>query len=415
MRSAVELSAFPSTSAKFFVRPERSPVGEVEGRLAPPAQERPSTSLRTNDVGFAAGTAYTADMAEETDTAGAIPSLEDWQHWTWVMGRAQQMLMETWADGMKQGVSPGLRQRRPGVRSRRHSAPLRRCTADPAAMMSAGAEAWAKGLETWGKMHRASTRRRRKARRIAASPRPNGSAIPCSTPFAKPIWHFPTNCLVPSRKSTGLDDETRQKMRFAIRNFVDAMSPSNFALTNPQVLKRTIETRGENLLSGLANMLNDISAGQLTQTKSGAFEVGRNLATTPGKVIKETPLYQLIQYTPTTDEVLETPVVIFPPWINRFYILDLTPEKSFVEMVRRSGHQPVHGQLEVGRREPRRDDARRLCPQRADRRDRHDPRPAGRRRRAWHRLLRGGHDAGRDARLSSRARSKRPRSHPRPS
>ena len=79
------------------------------------------------------------------------------------------------------------------------------------------------------------------------------------------------------------------------------MSPSNFALTNPQVLKRTIETAGENLLKGLANMLKDIAAGQMTQTKPGAFEVGRNLATTPGKVIHETPLYQLIQYTPTTE------------------------------------------------------------------------------------------------------------------
>jgi polyhydroxyalkanoate synthase len=131
----------------------------------------------------------------------------------------------------------------------------------------------------------------------------------------------------------GVDAAMREKLRFATRSFVDAMSPSNFALTNPQVLKRTLETRGENLLKGLANMLNDIAAGQMTQSKPGAFEVGRNLATTPGKVIHETPLYQLIQYTPTTDEVLETPLVIFPPWINRFYILDLTPEKSFVNGV----------------------------------------------------------------------------------
>jgi polyhydroxyalkanoate synthase len=129
----------------------------------------------------------------------------------------------------------------------------------------------------------------------------------------------------------GLDPESRSKLKFATRNFVDAMSPSNFALTNPQVLKKTIESRGENLLKGLANMLKDIAAGQLTQTKPGVFEVGRNLATTPGKVIRETPLYQLIQYTPTTDEVLETPVIVFPPWINRFYILDLAPEKSFVK------------------------------------------------------------------------------------
>jgi polyhydroxyalkanoate synthase len=95
-------------------------------------------------------------------------------------------------------------------------------------------------------------------------------------------------------------------------------------------MKRTIDTKGENLLNGLKNMLDDIKGGQLTQTKKGAFEVGRNLATTPGKVVYENPLYQLIQYTPVTETVLETPVVVFPPWINRFYILDLTPEKSFV-------------------------------------------------------------------------------------
>src|SRR5436305_1473402 len=128
-----------------------------------------------------------------------------------------------------------------------------------------------------------------------------------------------------------VDLETRKKLRFDTKSFVDAMSPSNFALTNPQVLKRTLETRGENLLKGLSNMLRDIAQGQLTQTKPGVFEVGKNLATTPGKVIKQTPLYQLIQYTPTTDEVLQTPVVIFPPWINRYYILDLSPENSFVK------------------------------------------------------------------------------------
>ncbi len=116
-------------------------------------------------------------------------------------------------------------------------------------------------------------------------------------------------------------------------------------------MKRTIETKGENLLSGLKNMLDDISKGQVTQSPEGAFELGRNLATTPGKVIYETKLFQLIQYAPTTDEVLETPLVIFPPWINRFYILDLTPEEELRPMVRRAGRDPVHGQLEIGRRE----------------------------------------------------------------
>jgi polyhydroxyalkanoate synthase len=128
----------------------------------------------------------------------------------------------------------------------------------------------------------------------------------------------------------GLDDEARNRLRFATQGFVDAMSPANFVATNPEVMKRTIETKGENLLSGLKNMLDDISKGQVTQSPEGAFELGKDLATTPGKVIYETRLFQLIQYSPTTDKVLETPLVIFPPWINRFYILDLTPKKSFV-------------------------------------------------------------------------------------
>ncbi len=268
-------------------------------------------------------------MADETDTTGAIPSLEDWQHWTWVMGRAQQMLMETWADGMKQGqpwpaAAPPWGAFPPAFGA---ASPM---TADPAALFSAGAEAWAKGLETWGKMMGLDTEAKEgaKDRRFAA---PEWQGNPVFDTIRKTYLALSDKLLGTIEEVDGLDDESRQKMRFAVRNFVDAMSPSNFALTNPQVLKRTMETRGENLLRGLANMLNDISAGQLTQTKSGAFEVGRNLAMTPGKVIKETPLYQLIQYTPTTDEVLETPVVIFPPWINRFYILDLTPEKSFVK------------------------------------------------------------------------------------
>ena len=112
--------------------------------------------------------------------------------------------------------------------------------------------------------------------------------------------------------------------------FLDAVSPSNFPATNPEVLEKTIETGGENLLKGLQNMLADLGKGQLTHTDAGAFEVGRNLAMTPGKVVLRTDLYELIQYSPTTQTVLAVPLVIFPPWINRFYILDLTPEKSFI-------------------------------------------------------------------------------------
>ncbi len=128
----------------------------------------------------------------------------------------------------------------------------------------------------------------------------------------------------------GVGDTQRERLRFSARALTEAMSPSNFPWTNPQVLQRTAETGGQNLVKGMGNMLADLQKGQLTHTSADAFEVGRNLATTPGKVVKRTPLYELIQYAPTTDMVLATPLVIFPPWINRFYILDLTPEKSFI-------------------------------------------------------------------------------------
>jgi polyhydroxyalkanoate synthase len=129
----------------------------------------------------------------------------------------------------------------------------------------------------------------------------------------------------------GIDPRQKAQLRFATRGLIDAASPSNFPFTNPKVLEKTLETGGENLLTGLQRMLADIEKGQLTQVDASRFEVGRNLAATPGKVIHETPLYQLIQYSPTTESVFKTPLVIFPPWINRFYILDLSPQKSLVK------------------------------------------------------------------------------------
>ena len=128
----------------------------------------------------------------------------------------------------------------------------------------------------------------------------------------------------------GLDEAARERLRFSARALSDAMSPSNFPWTNPQVLARTARTGGQNLVKGMEHMLSDMGRGQLTHVRPDAFEVGRNLATTPGKVVRRTPLYELIQYAPTTETTFATPLVIFPPWINRFYILDLTPEKSFI-------------------------------------------------------------------------------------
>jgi len=129
----------------------------------------------------------------------------------------------------------------------------------------------------------------------------------------------------------GLSDQEREQLRFALNSVLDAMSPANFPLTNPVVLERTLETHGANLIKGMERLTADLEKGQLTHTDASKFKLGENVACTPGKVVHETPLYQLIQYSPATAEVLETPLVIFPPWINRFYILDLNPKKSFVK------------------------------------------------------------------------------------
>ncbi|HEY4249803.1 MAG TPA: class I poly(R)-hydroxyalkanoic acid synthase [Roseomonas sp.] len=140
----------------------------------------------------------------------------------------------------------------------------------------------------------------------------------------------------------GLDAKTAQKIDFYTRQFVDAMSPTNFLLTNPEVLRRTAETGGENLLKGLSNLLADLERGKgklrIRMTDDTKFRVGENIAVTPGKVVFQNDLMQLLQYTPTTAKVLKRPLLILPPWINKYYILDLRPKNSFIRWAVEQGH-----------------------------------------------------------------------------
>src|SRR5277367_5427073 len=140
----------------------------------------------------------------------------------------------------------------------------------------------------------------------------------------------------------GLDPKTAQKVDFYSRQFVDAMSPSNFLLTNPEVLRKTAETGGENLLKGLSNLLSDLERGKgklsIKMTDMDAFKLGENIGVSPGKVVFQNDLMQLIQYEPTTEKVLKRPLLICPPWINKFYILDLRPRSSFVRWAVSQGH-----------------------------------------------------------------------------
>jgi polyhydroxyalkanoate synthase subunit PhaC len=132
-----------------------------------------------------------------------------------------------------------------------------------------------------------------------------------------------------------LDAHTKQKAEFYVRQIGNALSPSNFVLTNPELLRETLISNGENLVRGMGMLAEDIEAGhghlRIRQSDSSMFEVGRNLALTPGKIIFQNELMQLIQYAPSTETVLKRPLLIVPPWINKYYVLDLTPEKSFIK------------------------------------------------------------------------------------
>jgi polyhydroxyalkanoate synthase len=133
----------------------------------------------------------------------------------------------------------------------------------------------------------------------------------------------------------GLDPVTLQKADFYVRQIGNAIAPSNFVLTNPELLRETLASNAENLARGMHMLAEDIAAGggelRIRQTNIGSFEIGRDLALTPGKVIFQNDLIQLIQYAPTTEKVMQHPILIVPPWINKFYVLDLTPEKSFIK------------------------------------------------------------------------------------
>jgi len=143
------------------------------------------------------------------------------------------------------------------------------------------------------------------------------------------------------RETDGLDQKTMQKLEFYTKQFIDAMAPSNFIMTNPEVLRVTLETNGKNLVDGLKNMLADLekSNGQfdVRRTDLSAFKIGKNLATSPGKVIYQNDLMQLIQYSPVTEKVYKTPLLLIPAWINKFYIFDMKKENSFVKWLVEKG------------------------------------------------------------------------------
>ncbi len=140
----------------------------------------------------------------------------------------------------------------------------------------------------------------------------------------------------------GLTPRQKEKLRFQTKLFTDALSPTNFAMTNPEVINETLKTGGKNLVKGFENLIRDLQRGHgdlnISTTQYGAFELGKNLATTKGTVVYQNDLMQLIQYAPQTDKVFQTPLLIVPPWINKYYILDLSEGKSLIEWAVQQGH-----------------------------------------------------------------------------
>lgn len=144
------------------------------------------------------------------------------------------------------------------------------------------------------------------------------------------------------REAQGLDDKKKEKLAFYTRQFANALSPTNFVMTNPDVLKETIKTGGKNLVKGFENLIEDIERGhgelKISTTDYKAFKLGENIATTPGQVVYQNDLMQLIQYEPTTEKVAKRPLLIIPPWINKYYILDLRPDNSLIKYAVEQGH-----------------------------------------------------------------------------
>ena len=144
------------------------------------------------------------------------------------------------------------------------------------------------------------------------------------------------------RETDGLDDETARKVDFYTRQFVDAMAPTNFAVSNPEVLRETVDSKGQNLINGLSNLLNDLEQGdgqlKIKHVENDAFVIGETVATSPGKVMFQNELFQLLQFSPLTKKVRKTPLLIVPPWINKYYILDLREKNSFIKWATEQGN-----------------------------------------------------------------------------
>jgi polyhydroxyalkanoate synthase len=267
---------------------------------------------------------------ETNDGADAIAA------WTDIAERSQKIIAD-FVDRTAAGGGPGFNET---IRiGQAFGEAMARLWSDPIKLVHAQMSLWQDYAALW----------QRTAERLAGGkPEPVAAMDPADRRFRHPEWEeshvfdflkqsylLTANWMHSTfRDVEGLDDKTAKKVEFYTRQWVDAVSPTNFLLTNPEALKATVESRGENLIKGLQNLLGDLERGQgrldIKTTQHEKFKVGINLATTPGKVVYQNDLMQLVQFAPTTAKVSKRPLLIVPPWINKYYILDLRPENSFI-------------------------------------------------------------------------------------
>ncbi len=266
------------------------------------------------------------------------------EHWAEIAEKSQRLVADFLS---RQGGEEGVGLADPMAIGAAFLEMTQRMMSDPARLVEAQAALWNDYLRLW--QHTAQ-------RFLGGDVAPIVETLPEDRRFRDEAWsdntHFDfikQSYLLTARwlqgtarNVEGLDDRTARKVDFYTRQFIDAMAPSNFVLTNPEVLRATIESRGENLVQGLKNLLDDLERGKgrlaISMTDSAAFKIGENVAASPGKVVYQNDLMQLIQYMPTTERVKRRPLLIIPPWINKFYILDLRPGNSFIRWAVGQGH-----------------------------------------------------------------------------
>tara|TARA_R110002072_G_scaffold251761_1_gene410639 strand:+ start:399 stop:2222 length:1824 start_codon:yes stop_codon:yes gene_type:complete len=252
-----------------------------------------------------------------------------------IAARSQELVSEFLASQQPTHIDPD-----PATVARTFMELMNKMMADPARIIEAQAALWKNYMDLWQ-----NAARRASGEEIAPLVAPDAADKRFKSEewsqnqifdYIKQSYLLTANWIQDTvAEVEGLDDYTRKKADFYTKLYTDAMSPSNFFWSNPDVLKTTMETKGKNLVQGLENMLDDMKRTKGTispkMTDDTAFEIGRNIAVTPGKVIFQNDLMQLIQYEPTTKEVYKRPLLITPPWINKFYILDLKSENSFIK------------------------------------------------------------------------------------